>query len=103
MDKVKYKCIGCAIREGKSAQYGGVEIAAEEGADPSDKSQVDLQQIEIENLLLSYFNQKKRIEFSQFEYVINEGIQNIPLQLEEMPQLQFIAASIQRWKSKVEA
>ena len=64
LDKIKYKCIGCAIREGKWPHQGSAELTAEEGAEQTDKSQVDLQQLEIENLPLSYFNQKKRIEIS---------------------------------------
>jgi len=94
LEKVKYKCIGCALRQGTLTPPAQTDKA--ETPDPSDPTQT-----EIETLLLDFFITKKRISLQNFEFVVAEGHTNIPLKLEEIPSLMYMKDTIDSWKTKV--
>lgn len=105
-DKVKYKCIGCALREGKLQCYGSLN-EEQKKANLTEKPNIidfgeglpmDQNQQEIERILLDFFITKQRIPYSQFQFVIHEGRNNIPLNLEEMEYLDYIDQKILQWK-----
>ena len=96
LEKVKYKCIGCAIRDGKFQA-----ISQTTNNDKKSQDDFDSNQIEIETLLLDLFLTKEKLAETDLTFVLNEGENKIPLKLEELAFIKFIQSQIVFWKSQV--
>jgi len=57
-------------------------------------------QQEIEKLLLEHFFSKGRVHLEQFQQVLQEGSQSIPLKLEELTDLTHVDLRIKAWREK---
>ena len=59
-------------------------------------------QAETEKLLLEHFFTKQRIPYHQFQELLEQGRDAIPLRLEEMNELSFIAERAESWRVRAQ-
>ena len=59
-------------------------------------------QAETERLLLEHFFTKQRIPYHQFQQLLQQGREAIPLRLEEMNELSFIAERAESWRERAQ-
>ena len=57
---------------------------------------------ETEKILLDHFFTRQRISVAEFETILWQGTQSIPLHLEELPRLKVIKTSAQKWRNRAD-